>query len=87
MATIVLNDLNDYVLTLIFDHCTIDDVLRLCHVCRRFQAIIIRYTFQRKSADLLLVGHRNREAIAYQRYVAFIVKMLDERLKLMFFLD
>lgn len=67
MATLILSDLNDYVLTLIFNHCAIDDVLRLYHVCRKFQAIITRYTFQHKSLDLLMVGHRNREAISYQR--------------------
>ena len=63
----ILTDLNADVLLMIFERCTVEDALRLFHVCRKFQAIIRCHTFQQKSLDLLLVGHRNREAIAFQR--------------------
>lgn len=64
----LLTDLNDDVLALIFEKCSLDDALTLCYVCRRFQTVIECNTFIRKSLDLLLVGHRNRNAPVYQRY-------------------
>lgn len=65
--SLILSDLNDDVLTIIFDNCSLDDLLNLFYVCKRFQAIIQQSTFSRRSLDLLLVGHRNRNAISYQR--------------------
>lgn len=65
--SLILSDLNDDVLCIIFDYCSLDDLLNLFHVCKRFQAIIRQSTFLRRSLDLLLVGHRNRNAISYQR--------------------
>lgn len=64
---LLLNDLNEDVLSIIFDKCSLDDLLNLVYVCKRFQAIIRQSTFLRRSLDLLLVGHRNRNAISYQR--------------------
>lgn len=64
---LLLSDLNDDVLSMIFDNCSLDDLLNLFHVCKRFQAIIQQSTFLRRSFDLLLVGHRNPNAISYQR--------------------
>lgn len=66
-------DLHDDALSAIFDQCTVDEVLRLYYVCRKFREIIIQNTFLRKSRDLLLVGHRNKQAISYQRYFIFLV--------------
>lgn len=65
--TLLLSELNDDVLSIIFDKCSLDDLLNLFHVCKRFQAIIRQSTFLRRSLDLLLVGHRNQNAISYQR--------------------
>lgn len=62
-----LNDLNDDVLLMIFDYCTIDDLLNLAQVCERFQEIMSQSTFSRRSLDLLLVGHRNGDSISFQR--------------------
>lgn len=67
----LLIDLNDYVLTLIFERCSIDDAITLYFVCKRFRAIVNRYTFFKKSSDLLLVGHHNPDAICYQRFLDF----------------
>lgn len=64
---LLLSDLNDDVLSMIFDNCSLDDLLNLFYVCKRFQAIIRQSTFLRRTFDLLLVGHRNRNAISYQR--------------------
>lgn len=66
-SKLLLSELNDDVLSIIFDKCTLDDLLNLFYVCKRFQAIIRQSTFLRRSLDLLLVGHRNRNAISYQR--------------------
>lgn len=66
-SSLLLSELNDDVLSLIFDKCTLDDLLNLFYVCTRFQAIIRQSTFLRRSLDLLLVGHRNRNAISFQR--------------------
>lgn len=65
--SLTLHELNDHVLLRIFDFCTIDDVLQLYNVCKRFKALIQHTTFRRKSLDLLAVGHRNHDAIAYRR--------------------
>lgn len=64
---VLMSELNEDVLLLIFDKCTLDDLLNLFNVCQRFQAIIRQSTFLRRSLDLLLVGHRNRNAISFQR--------------------
>lgn len=64
---LVLSDLNDDVLSMIFDNCSLDDLLNLFYVCKRFQAIIRQSTFLRRTFDLLLVGHRNQNAVSYQR--------------------
>lgn len=63
---LLLSDLNEDVLLMIFDDCSLDDLLNLFYVCKRFQAIV-RQSFLRRTFDLLLVGHRNRNAISYQR--------------------
>lgn len=66
MKALLLSDLNEDVLLMIFDDCSLDDLLNLFYVCKRFQAIV-RQSFLRRTFDLLLVGHRNRNAISYQR--------------------
>lgn len=65
---LLLNDLNDDVLSMIFDMCSLDDLLQLYYTCKRFQFIIGQSIFLRRSFDLLLVGHRNRNAVSYQRW-------------------
>lgn len=65
--SLILSDLNDDVLLTIFDNCSLDDLLSLFYVCKRFQAIIRQSTFVRRSLDLLLVGHRNHNAVSYKR--------------------
>lgn len=62
-----LNELNDDVLLVIFEKCSINDLLNLCYVCKHFQALIKNKIFLRRSRNLLLVGHRNKSAISYQR--------------------
>lgn len=64
----LLAELNDDVLRHIFEKCSLDDVIRLYYVCRKFQAIITHYTFFKKSHDLLMVGHRNAEAVCSKRF-------------------
>lgn len=64
----LLTELNDDVLRHIFEKCSLDDVIRLYYVCRKFQTIIAHYTFFKKSHDLLIVGHRNSEAVCYKRF-------------------
>lgn len=66
IKALLLSDLNEDVLLMIFDDCSLDDLLNLFYVCKRFQAIV-RQSFLRRTFDLLLVGHRNRNAISYQR--------------------
>lgn len=62
-----LIDLNDFVLTIILEKLLLDDIVNLYYVCRKFRTIIERHALFKRSLDLLLVGHRNKEAIAYQR--------------------
>lgn len=69
----LLTELNDDVLTIIFEKCTLDDVIKLYFVCKKFQDILTRHTFFKKSLDLLLVGHRNRDAPIYQRYIDYFI--------------
>lgn len=64
----LLTELNDDVLRHIFEKCSISEVIRLYYVCRRFQAIVSRYTFLKKSLDLLLVGHRNPDTPCFKRF-------------------
>lgn len=64
----LLSELNDDVLRHIFEKCSLDDVIRLYYVCRKFQAIVTHYTFFKKSLDLLMVGHRNLNAVCYKRF-------------------
>lgn len=64
----LLTELNDDVLRHIFEKCSLDDVIRLYYVCRKFKTIITHYTFFKKSHDLLMVGHRNSEAVSSKRF-------------------
>lgn len=68
-TTLLLDDLNDDVLLIIFGKCSIEDILSLYYVCKHFQNIIGGETLRRLSLDLLIVGHRNKNAIAFQRLV------------------
>lgn len=52
----ILNDLNDDVLTAIFEKCSLDDVVRLYDVCKRFREIITRHVIAKKCRKLLIVG-------------------------------
>lgn len=68
MSTVTIVDLNDDVLSMIFELCPIEDLLKLVLLCKRFYAILCQQgTFRRKTKDLLIVGHRNHGSIAYER--------------------
>lgn len=64
----LLTELNDDVLRHIFEKCSLEDVIRLYYVCRKFQAIVTHYTFFKKSLDLLMVGHRNSDSVCSKRF-------------------
>lgn len=67
MSGLQMLDLNDHVLSIVFDMCSNEDLLNLYVVCRRFHAIIGHTTLRRRTLDMLVVGHRNRNAVAYKR--------------------
>lgn len=71
MSEVKIIDLNDDVLSMIFELCSIEDLLKIVLVCKRFNAVLGQNgTLRRKTMNLLVVGHRNRDSIAYQRYPA-----------------
>lgn len=80
----LLTELNDDVLRHIFEQCSIEDVIRLYYVCRKFQAIVTHYTFFKKSLDLLMVGHRNSESVCCKRFVRPFSSVFVDRLSIPF---
>lgn len=67
-------DLNEHILLIIFDLCSLADLKNLYVTCKKFQDLIIRFDrhlFKRHSLDLLLTGHRNNGKV-HQKYVVFV---------------
>ncbi|KAJ6631743.1 F-box/WD repeat-containing protein 4 [Pseudolycoriella hygida] len=61
-----LTDLNEHLLLIIFDLCSVDDLQNLHLTCRKFHDLIVRFDrllFRKHSYDLLLTGHRNNGKI------------------------
>lgn len=68
MSEVKIVDLNDDVLSMVFELCSVEDLLKIVLLCKRFYTVVCHNgTLRRKTMDLLVVGHRNRDSVAYQR--------------------
>lgn len=56
-ATTIL-ELSDYLLIIIFEYCSNEDLDNITYTCKRFQEVTENYIVFKKTLDLPLVTHR-----------------------------